>query len=131
MKSSFLALFLTATACTNAYAQAIPLLCSGTWRFYDEDKVAQVPPSAGALDLQAETVSTPVGAFRITRVEPTTVYFDDPKAVLKVFGTLDRMSGAMNIFWRTKEQEAKLQAGLPTKMTMYADLRCTPSKRLF
>jgi hypothetical protein len=42
---------------------------------------------------------------------------------LVVFGTLDRVSGHMTVFWR-KPKDNK-------KMVMYSELRCSAAKRLF
>lgn len=83
------------------------------------------------MDLEKKRIATPVGNFRITRISDESIAFDDPTSKLVVFGTLDRVSGAMNVFWRTAAQEAKVQAGLPSAAEMYADLKCSAAKRLF
>jgi len=42
---------------------------------------------------------------------------------LAVFGTLDRVSGHMTVFWRNPKDNAK--------MAIYSELECSAAKRLF
>ena len=115
-----------------ALGQTITLVCSGKMYESEPDKIeSTVGPGAATLNLELKRVSTPVGDFRITKVEDTKISFDDPEKQLKVFGYLDRLSGQMTVFWRRPEEEAKMQAGLISKMVMYAELSCSVSKRLF
>ena len=90
-----------------------------------------MPPGAAKIALDAGTIFTPVGQFHITKVDETEITFDDPRQVLKVFGRLDRMTGQMTIFWRTAEEEAKIQAGRKSTASMYSELSCTVAKPLF
>jgi hypothetical protein len=99
--------------------------------FAMETKQHPVDPGAAVVDLEKKRIATPVGNFRITRILDESITFDDPTSNLLVFGTLDRVSGAMNVFWRTAAQEAKVQSGLPSAAQMYAELKCSAAKRLF
>jgi hypothetical protein len=113
-------------------ANAIDLSCRGVMHTYAmEKKQGTVDPGAAVVDLEKKRIATPVGSFRITRILEESITFDDPTSNLKVFGTLDRVSGAMNVFWRTPEQEAQLQAHLSSVAEMYAELKCSAAKRLF
>lgn len=113
-------------------AEAIDLSCKGVMHtFAMETKQGTVDPGAAVVDLDRKTIATPVGNFRITRILDESITFDDPTSKLLVFGTLDRVSGAMNVFWRTAAQEAKVRAGLSSTAEMYADLKCSAAKRLF
>jgi hypothetical protein len=115
-----------------AFGQKIDLVCNGAVHQFEPDRVeGTAGPGATTVDLGRNRISTPVGEFRISKVEDTTVYFDDPGKQLIVFGYLDRLTGKMTVFWRRPEEEAKMQAGLPAKAAMSAELRCSVSKRLF
>jgi hypothetical protein len=119
-------------AVTIAPAEAIDLSCMGVMHTYAmKQKEGLVDPGAAVVDLEKTRIATPVGNFRITRILEESITFDDPTSKLLVFGTLDRVSGAMNVFWRTPDQEAKVQAGLPSSAEMYAELKCFAAKRLF
>ena len=90
-----------------------------------------MPPTSALIDFDHNQIDTPVGRFRIFKVDETNIAFDDPQSPFKVFGNLDRQTGSMTVFWRTPEEEAKLQAGLPWKMSKYSELTCTVLKRVF
>lgn len=106
-------------------AAAIDLSCKGTMHTYEmEKKQGIVEPGAAVVDLEHKTISTPVGGFRITKIAEDSISFDDPASKgMVVFGTLDRISGAMNVFWN--------RPGNTTQAAMYADLKCSAAKRLF
>jgi hypothetical protein len=129
VSAAFAALLLT----TTVNAQTANLMCSGTISMYDNS--GNVAPGATRVDLISMRISTPVGEFKLSRVDETQITFSDPTPPsypgLIVFGYLDRTSGEMTVFWRTPEQEAKLKAGLPHKFTGYASLHCSAAKRLF
>jgi hypothetical protein len=115
-----------------AFGQTVDLVCNGEVRQYEPNHLeGTAGPGAARVDLGLKRISTPVGDFRITRVEETAIYFDEPGKPLKVFGYLDRSTGRMTVFWRRPEEEAKMQAGLPSNMVRYATLACSVSKRLF
>jgi hypothetical protein len=122
-----------ASALNNAaFGQTIDLVCNGEVHQYEPNPVeGTAGPGAAWVDLGLKRISTPVGDFRITKVEETAIYFDEPGKPLKVFGYLDRSTGRMTVFWRRPEEEAKMQAGLPSNMVRYAVLACSVSKRLF
>jgi hypothetical protein len=98
---------------------------------YEPNRMEGTATGATTIDLENERIVTPVGDFHITRVEDTSVTFDDPGKKLVVFGNLDRMTGKMTVFWRRPEEEARMRAGLTSKMSRYAELGCSASKRLF
>lgn len=89
-----------------------------------ERKQGTVGPGAAVVDLDHKTIATPVGNFRIKTIADESISFDDPTSrQFVVFGTLDRISGAMNVFWR--------HPGETSKAAMYAELTCSAAKRLF
>jgi hypothetical protein len=106
-------------------AEAIDLRCSGVMHTYKGKHIeATVLPQATTVDLEQRRIATPVGEFHITEVSEGSISFDDPKSKqLAVFGTLDRVSGLMRIFWR--------DPGDNTHMAMYSELNCSAAKRLF
>jgi hypothetical protein len=115
-----------ALAITIAPAEAIDLSCKGVMHTYEmEQKQGTVGPGAAVVDLERKRIATPVGNFRITTISDESIAFDDPTSKeLVVFGTLDRISGAMNVFWRHP-------GGDNSHAAMYADLKCFAAKRLF
>jgi len=115
-----------ALAVTIAPAEAIDLSCQGVMNTYEmERKQGTVGPGAAVVDLEHKRIATPVGSFRITTISEDSISFDDPTSKELVdFGTLDRISGAMNVFWRHPGEDNSHAA-------MYADLKCSAAKRLF
>jgi hypothetical protein len=114
-----------ALATSIAQANAIDLTCSGEMHTYGSKHIeGTVPLGATIVDLDKKLITTPVGSFHITNVSDDSISFDDPaKKQLVVFGTLDRMSGLMRVFWQNPEDK--------TKMVMYSELKCSTAKRLF
>jgi hypothetical protein len=114
-----------ALAITIAPAEAVDLSCTGVMHTYEmKQKEGTVDPGAAVVDLEHKTIATPVGSFRITTISDDSISFDDPRSKqLVVFGTLDRISGLMRVFWRHPEDNSK--------MAMYSELKCSPAKRLF
>jgi hypothetical protein len=112
-------------AITIAPAEAIDLSCKGVMHTYEmKQKEGTVDPGAAVVDLEQKRIATPVGSFRITNISDDSISFDDPKSKqLVVFGTLDRISGLMRVFWRHPEDTSK--------MAMYSELKCSSAKRLF
>jgi len=124
--------FILAAFNSASSGQTIDLVCNGAMNEYEPDHIeGTAGPGVARVDLGRKHISTPVGEFRISKVQETTIYFDDPENQLKVFGYLDRATGQMTVFWRRPEEEAKVQTGLPSTTAMYAKLSCSVSKRLF
>jgi hypothetical protein len=70
-----------------AFGQTVDLVCSGEVHQYEPSYLeGTAGPAAARVDLGLKRISTPVGDFRITKVEETTIYFDEPGKPLKVFG---------------------------------------------
>ena len=116
----------------TAFAGPINLMCGGTMNQYQPKRIeGTVAPGATVVDLDQNRIETPVGRFRISTVTDTSISFDDPGKQLVVFGTLDRLSGAMTVSWRTAEEDAKMKANMSAQNSMYAELQCSASKRLF
>lgn len=96
-----------------APAQTIGLVCRGTFREYQPKQFeSNVPPGATRVDLDRKRISTPMGDFVISKVEETKIWIDDENRGLVVFGSLDRLSGHMTIFWQHPSERAKSKAGL-------------------
>jgi hypothetical protein len=108
-----------------APAEAIDLTCSGVMHTYRSKHIeGTVPSGAAIVDLEKRRITSPVGNFHITNVSEDSILFDDPtETQLVVFGTLDRISGLMRVFWRNP--------GDNTKMVMFSELKCSAAKRLF
>jgi hypothetical protein len=109
-----------------ADAQTISLLCDGIMYTYTPRNVQ----GRVIIDLDNQSVSSPVGIFRIQGVADQLIAFNDPNR-RTVFGHVDRSSGEMMIYWYQPQEPARLSAGEPPQLEKYADLRCAPSKRLF
>jgi hypothetical protein len=112
-------------AVTIAAAEAIDLSCQGVMHTYEMKQIeGTVEPGAAVVDLEHKRIATPVGSFRITTISDDSISFDDPNSKeLVVFGTLDRISGLMRVFWRHPNDNSKA--------AMYAELKCSAAKRLF
>jgi hypothetical protein len=116
----------------DAFAEAVSLVCKGTYYDYEASTVkSTVEPAAATLDIENNRLQTLIGTFHITRVEDTTISFDKPGSALIVFGTLDRLTGGMTASWTTPAEDAKRKLMLPHKARAYVDLTCSPAKRLF
>ncbi len=116
----------------NANAQNVTLTCQGTLYEYGPSAiVATIPPGTTYIDFDKKRIATPTGVYLVTALNDTDLVFGEIQGALKVFGTLDRTTGKMRIFWRTPEEHTKMRAGLPSKMSRFAELICLPAKRLF
>jgi hypothetical protein len=112
-------------AISIAPAEAIDLTCSGVMHTYGPPHIeGTVQPGATIVDSEKRTITSPVGDFHITNVSDGSISFDKPaEKQLVVFGTLDRMSGLMRVFWQNP--------GDKTKLVMLTELKCSTAKRLF
>ena len=134
--SAYLAAAILCVVCsTTATGQAIiDLVCSGAVQFYEHGTVT---PTATRVDLEHNFISTPVGNFRIRKVEETKIWFeDDPEKQSAIQGhtaegSLDRLSGQMTIWWQRPTERAELRAGLSSKVGMSVELRCSAPTRFF
>jgi hypothetical protein len=132
MRHYLIATGMIAALNSTAFGQTVDLVCNGAVHQFEPNEVhGTAGPGATRVDVGRQRISTPVGEFRITKVEDTKIYFDDPGKQLVVFGYLDRLTGEMTVFWRRPEEEARMQAGLSHKVAILAELRCAVSKRLF
>ncbi|KJC40069.1 hypothetical protein UP09_23770 [Bradyrhizobium sp. LTSP885] len=120
------ALVMLAISATSA--NATDLTCAGTMNTYQPKRVeATIEPGATVVDLAARHIVTPIGDFDITSVSQGSISFGGDNTPsyrgLTVFGTLDRVSGHMTVFWR--------KPGDAAHAAMYAELNCSTAKRLF
>jgi hypothetical protein len=107
----------------EASAEAVSLVCKGTFYNYEATTVkSSVGPASASLDIENNRLQTPVGTFHIRSVEETSISFDEPRSELVVFGTLDRLTGAMTASWTTPAEDAKRKSMLPHKARAYVDL---------
>jgi hypothetical protein len=114
----------TAASGNELRAQVIDLECKGPVNQYEPKKILGIAGDGGTrVNPDQNRITAPFGEFRITQVEETKIYFDDPSSALEVSGTLDRIAGQMTIFWRRPKEVARV--------SMYADLKCSIAKRLF
>jgi hypothetical protein len=125
MKTAAFLLIFLALAITIAPAEAIDLSCTGVIHTYDlEKKQGTVEPGASVVDLEQKRIATPVGSFRIKTIAEDSITFDDPTSKeFVVFGTLDRISGLMRVFWRLPNDTSRT--------ARYAELKCSAAKRMF
>src|SRR3954452_11472384 len=119
--STYLAAAILCVACntTASGQEIIDLVCRGTVQIYEPPPAGNdtVTPTATRVDLEHNFISTPVGDFRISKVEETKIWFeDDPEKQSAIQGhtaegSLDRLSGQMTIWWQRPTERAKLRAG--------------------
>jgi hypothetical protein len=127
------AAYLTLGEADGETVQTINLICHGSFTLYEPKTVTRtLDPGVGAtfIDLEGKKISTPVGEFSVNKITDAEILFDDPKGRLTVSGHLDRLTGAMTIFWRHPTEDEKMRAGLPSKTAMYAELNCVDAKPL-
>jgi hypothetical protein len=85
-----------------------------------------VQPQATTINLEEKYITTPVGEFDIKTVSEGSISFGDVGKMWKdvnAFGTLDRVTGLMTVFWRNPND--------PAHMAAYSELHCSAAKRLF
>ncbi|MCK1274428.1 hypothetical protein IVB46_04120 [Bradyrhizobium sp. 61] len=109
-------------------AATIDLTCSGVMHSYVPKHIeGAVAPQATVVDLENQFITTPVGEFEIGTVSDDSISFkaESPPSYpgLSVFGTLDRLTGLMRIFWRKPNDNTRAQ--------MFAELNCSKARRLF
>jgi hypothetical protein len=101
----------------------------------EEPMDATLEPTASSVDLASKKITTPLGEYRISRIEDAQPYFDKPASPTFNFvthGTLDRTTGKMLIQWLRPEEVAKAQVvGQTAHMARYAEFTCSAAKRLF
>jgi hypothetical protein len=132
MKRTWLVASLALSAgSTHAYADAVSLSCSGSLHNYVALLETALGPSAATLDIDKKAFLTPVGNFHITKVEENSINFDEPADALKVFGSLDRVTGEVNVFWRTAAEDEKMKLRIPHKVQVHVNLKCVVAKRMF
>ena len=126
-----------AIASDAASAQTVNLVCGGAYHMYapEEPMDATLEPTASSVDLANKRIITPLGEYRISRVEDAQLYFDKPGSPTFNFvthGTLARTTGKMLIRWMRPEEDAKAQViGQTAHMARYAEFTCSTAKRLF
>ncbi len=95
---------------------------------------ANFPPTASAVDLASNEITTPLGTYRLSRIEENKLTFDAPATRdfnLVTHGSLDRLTGKMVILWLRPEQDVKYRAGKLENMARLAEFMCSTAKRLF
>jgi hypothetical protein len=132
-----------------ANAQSVNLSCRGTAYLSSGTTGRGSPPStnlvgpaATVVDIDNRKITTPLGEYTISKVDETTVYFEDHR-LWAVDGHLDRISGEMHINWyqpaewaKAKQQADDILAGRKVTpkavdVAMLAELHCSAAKRLF
>jgi len=119
-----------------ASAETVNLACGGVFHLYEPERMdSSVAPTASAVDLASKKITTPLGEYRISRVDEEQLTFGAPAAPgfnFVTHGTLDRLSGRMLIRWFRPEEDAKAQVvGQSANMARYAEFTCAAAKRLF
>ena len=127
-------LFLSSVA--SGASQSVDLVCAGD--MFDVPGLADrrrarnsARPAATSVDIDNKRILTPFGEFRISWMDAGKVSFDGEQGHLRVSGSLDRQTGKMTVVWQTPEEEAKVRAGRSGRGSMFAELNCSLSKRLF
>jgi hypothetical protein len=121
---------------SQAFAQTVDLACGGEYHVYapEEPTAATVAPTASSVDLASKKITTPLGTYRISRIEEERLFFDKPASTTFNFvthGMLDRMTGKMLIRWLRPEEDVKEMAGQTMHMARYAEFMCSAAKWLF
>jgi hypothetical protein len=130
------ALLLVGSAVT-ANAQPVNLSCAGTFKEFEPERLdASVPPTASSVDLQERILKVPLGPFSITSVNESSLTIESNLTAptlgpLIVTGWLDRTTGNFTAFWYRPEEKRKMDAGQTAHASMYLELGCSVSKRLF
>jgi hypothetical protein len=64
----------------SAFGQAVNLACGGVYHIYapEEPMDATVAPTASSVDLASKKITTPLGEYRISRVDDDQIFFDRP-----------------------------------------------------
>jgi hypothetical protein len=108
----------------SASGQTTDLACGGTLHQYQPERSeASIAPAATSVDLTKRLIQTPLGKFSISEIQETKIWFVDPGKALWMSAYLDRLTGEMTIFWfHSKDM---------SHPTAYAELSCSPAKRLF
>jgi hypothetical protein len=116
-------------------AQAVNLTCGGELHIFEPDRMdATVNPTASAVDVASNEITTPLGTYRLSRIEENKLTFDAPATRdfnLVTHGSLDRLTGKMVILWLRPEQDAKYRVGQLENMARFAEFKCSTAKRLF
>jgi hypothetical protein len=113
-----------------AQAQVISLACEGMVHQFAPERTSAKTYGAAIVDIDRKVLTTPMGKFEIYQAGDTNISFGD-HASLIVTGSLDRMTGRMNIYWRTVAENQKMIAGQKAQMMMQVEMTCVPNKPLF
>jgi hypothetical protein len=122
---------------SQALAQAVDLACGGEYHMYapEEPMDTTVAPTASSVDVASKKIITPLGTYRISRIEEERLFFDkspSPTFNFVTHGSLDRLTGRMLIQWVRPEEDAKPRTvGQTMQMARYAEFMCSAAKRLF
>jgi hypothetical protein len=99
-------------------ARAIDLTCSGVMHSYGAKHLqGTVEPQATVVNLDEKYITTPVGEFDITSVSENSVSFGGTSSSypgLTIFGTLDRVTGHMTVFWRKPRTIQRIWRCIPS-----------------
>lgn len=124
--------------CGLAEAQAAPvnLSCEGELKDYGTRIDANIPPAASTVDLERRVLKLPLGSFNITRADDQIIWFGGDftaadKTSMTIQGSMDRTTGRVTAIWYRPEELAKMHAGQRAQASMFMELRCSASKRLF
>jgi hypothetical protein len=130
IKHFAVATFLYAASNSIVIGQTINLVCRGQVIKYNPT-IEALTEGAATIDLDQNSLTTSLGEFHIINVGDTSINFNGTENSLVVFGTLDRITGKMTVFWYTPEDWAKVQAYQDAHFSRHAQLTCSASKKLF
>src|SRR4051812_15165302 len=112
MRAAIVMLSILVAIASPSRAQVVDLVCAGTMQSRPDNITATVAPGAAHIDLKENTIETPVGSFAISNVDGNTVTFSGMLQRLHAFGTLDRVTGAMSVFYRNDAEEQRMRQSL-------------------
>jgi hypothetical protein len=116
---------------TAASAEPIALVCNGNTHVFGTGNIP-ITASGALLDLEQKLFTAPVyGTYSIVRADETTVAFSGDNGKASTTGSIDRMSGKLNMSVMTTEERKKMSAGQPAKMVSVVEAQCAITKRLF
>jgi hypothetical protein len=137
MKKLATCILLLSANVSAANAQSVMLNCVGTYHNYSDGTVVNFPPAAAVMDYSSHMFTYQFIEIPITRATDTKLTLEasalgNNRQYLKIFGTIDRITGIGTIYWRTPEEEAKMLSGSRTgQLYAMAEFRCSAAQKQF
>jgi hypothetical protein len=109
-----------------ASAAPMSLVCSGDVTIFGQgnQEKMKIDAAGSALDLEKGTFTAPFyGTVPITRANDTMIVFGSDSPTTSAFGTLDRISGNLNMTLMSQVERKKLINGQSAHATSHLDAK--------